>query len=246
MMEQEDNVNIIILAAGKGTRMKSDLPKVMQELKNQPLVEYVVTSVEKLGIKPVVVVSEDNIVRDYLGDRAEYVIQGEKLGTGHAVMQAEKLLKDKIGNVVVLYGDMPFIKSESIESLVKIHNENKSKITLMTVKISDFENEYKDFYDFGRVFRNQEGEVEKIVEKKDASEEELKITELNTSYFCFDNIWLWENINKLKNNNVPGEYYLTDLVEIALQGGEKISTVEISPEEAVGINTKEGLEKANK
>jgi len=237
--------NVIILAAGKGTRMKSDLPKVMQELKNKPLIEYVVATVESLYIKPVIVVSDDGIVKNYLVDRAEYVIQSERLGTGHAVMQAEDLLKNKDGAVVVLYGDMPFIKAESIENLVKIHNENNSKISLMTVRVPNFESEYKDFYDFGRIVRDDNGEVKKIVELKDASEEERGIKELNTSYFCFDNEWLWGNIKKLKNENASEEYYLTDLLGLAIVNGDKVSTIEILPEEAVGVNTKDHLEKIN-
>lgn len=242
MIEQENNLNIIILAAGKGTRMKSDLPKVIQELKNQPLIEYVVATIESLSVKPVVVVSEDNIVRDYLGDRVEYVIQAERLGTGHAVMQAEEFLKDKLGGTIVLYGDMPFIKAESIENLVKIHNDNNSQISLMTVRVPNFEGQYKDFYDFGRIIRNEKGEVERIIELKDANEKEKENKELNTSYFCFDNQWLWQNIKKLKNNNVAGEYYLTDLLGIAIEKGDNVTTVEILPEEAVGINTMEHLE----
>ncbi len=237
-----NNTNIIILAAGKGTRMKSDLPKVMQELKNQPLIEYAVSTVESLQIKPVVVVSDDNIVKDYLGDRADYVVQEPRLGTGHAVMQAEGRLRDKKGDVVVLYGDMPFIKLASIENLIKIHNENDSKITLLTTQVPNFAGQYKDFYDFGRIIRNENGEVTSIVEIKDAGEQDLEITELNTAYFCFDNEWLWKNIKKLENNNASQEYYLTDLVSIAIENGDKINTAEILPEEAVGINTKQHLE----
>ena len=237
--------NIIILAAGKGTRMKSDLPKVMQEIQNKPLIEYVISIVEGFGVKPVVGVSEDDTVKNYLGDRADYVFQTERLGTGHAVMQTDELLKNKIGSTVVLYGDMPFIKSESIENLIKVHNEDNSKVTLVTTRVPDFLDKYQYFYDFGRIVRNESGEIKKIVEIQDANEEEKLIDELNTGYFCFDNEWLWENIKKLKDDNASQEYYLTDLLGVAIENGDKVSTVEILPEEAVGINTKEHLEKVN-
>ncbi|HBU06700.1 MAG TPA: hypothetical protein DEB09_01305 [Candidatus Magasanikbacteria bacterium] len=238
-----NNVGIVILAAGKGKRMQSDLPKVLHELNNKPLIEYVVSLVEKLNIRPVVVVSEDGLVKKYLVDRADYAIQSERLGTGHAVMQAEDLLKNKFGKVVVLYGDMPFLKPESVSNLVDVHEKQNNKITLMTTRVPNFENNYKEFYDFGRIVRNSVGIVNKIVEKKDASAEELEIRELNTGYFCFESDWLWNNLKKLKNNNQAGEYYLTDLVGLAIENGDRVGSIEILSEEAIGINTKEHLEK---
>jgi len=223
--------------------MQSDLPKVLHELDNKPLIEYVVSLAEGLNIKPVVVVSEDGLVKEYLGDRVDYAIQSERLGTGHAVLQAENLLKNKVEKVVVLYGDMPFLKPESVSNLVGIHEKENNKITLMTTRVPNFESEFKEFYDFGRIVRNSMGVVNKIVEKKDASVEELEIKELNTGYFCFESDWLWNNLKKLNNNNQAGEYYLTDLVGLAIESGNKVGSIEILPEEAIGINTKEHLEK---
>ncbi|MFZ2189553.1 MAG: NTP transferase domain-containing protein [Candidatus Magasanikiibacteriota bacterium] len=245
-----NNIGIIILAAGKGKRMQSDLPKVLHELNNKPLIEYVVSLVEKLNIKPAVVVSEDGLVKKYLGDRVDYVIQAERLGTGHAVMQAENLLKNKVEKVVVLYGDMPFLKPESVVNLVGINEKENNKITLMITRVPNFESDYKEFYDFGRIVRSSpsvktQGKIQKIVEKKDASGEELEIKELNTGYFCFESDWLWNNLKKLKNNNQAEEYYLTDLVGQAIASGDRVGSVEILPEEAIGINTREHLEKLN-
>ena len=246
MIGQENKIAVVILAAGKGSRMKSALPKVMHKLNDQPLIKYVVKEVKKINIKPLLVVSDDGVVKDYLKDEVDYVVQTESLGTGHALRQAENVLKNKVEQVVVLYGDMPFLKSASIKNLILKHRQEKNKITLLTIKVPNFLNKYQTFFDFGRIVRNINGAVEKIVEKKDASEKELGITELNTSYFCFNSDWLWFNLKKLKNNNVQGEYYLTDLVEIALNQDEKISTMDILAEEAVGINTKEHLENFKK
>jgi bifunctional UDP-N-acetylglucosamine pyrophosphorylase / glucosamine-1-phosphate N-acetyltransferase len=235
----------VILAAGKGTRMKSDLPKVMHLLNNKPLVEHVVESVEgsKYISKPVVVVSEDNtLVQDHLEDRVKYAIQAEQLGTAHAVGSAREVLEGKVDHVVVLYGDMPFITSDSIDRLVEKHLETKSKMSSLVATTPDFEDWRSAFKTFGRVKRDNNGDIERIIESKDASEEELKIKDLSTCYFCFDSDWLWENLKKIKTENVQAEYYLTDLVELAIGQGHKICSVEIDTKEVIGINTKDDLD----
>lgn len=243
-------VGVIILAAGKGKRMQSNILKVMHNLNGRPLIDYVVNAVENSGVdvKPIVVVcAEDPAVENFLGDRAEYVVQNERLGTGHAVAMAEKILKYKTDAVVVLYGDMPFIKPESIRKLVEKHEEKGNKITLTTTKVEDFNDWRAALYDYGRIIRDgAENHIVKIVEKKDASPGELEIKELNSAFFCFNSEWLWENLKLLENNNAQEEYYLTDLVGLAFSEGQKLSSVEINPKEALGINTKEHLEEANK
>lgn len=248
--DNQDKIGVVILAAGKGKRMQSNMLKVMHELNGRPLVDYVVGAVEKseVGGKPVVVVcEEDPAVQNFLGSRAEYVVQNERLGTGHAVLIAEEGLQDKVDTVVVLYGDMPFIKPESIHKLVERHLERNNKITLMTAKVEDFNDWRANLYDYGRIIRGgEENHIIKIVEKKDATEEELEIKELNPAFFCFNSDWLWENLKLLKNNNTQGEYYLTDLIGLAFNEGQKLSSVDIDPKEAVGINTKEHLEIAKK
>ncbi|MSU75137.1 MAG: hypothetical protein EXS55_01310 [Candidatus Magasanikbacteria bacterium] len=241
-----DNVAVVILAAGEGKRMQSALPKVMNELKNRPLVDYVVGAVEQAGIKPVVVVSRrDNLVQNYLGERANYVVQEKQLGTGHAVAQTEAGLKDE-GHIVVLYGDMPFITTKSINKLIGEHTATQATITLATITVLDFNEWRSSLKDFGRIVRDASGGIIKSVELKDAIPEEAMSSELNPCYYVFESGWLWENLKKLKNENSQGEYYLTDLIGMAVSSGKKISSVAIDPKEAIGINTKEGLAMAEK
>ena len=249
MLQNLNKISVVILAAGKGKRMNSDKLKVMHELDGKPLIDYVVKSVEdsNLGVKPVVVVCEENSsVQDFLGDRAEYTMQKERLGTGHAVMSAENILKDKAETVVVLYGDMPFIKPESIKKLVDKHLEKNNQLTLLTAEVPDFYNWRSGLYSYGRIVRGgAEDHILKIVEKKDATPEELEIKEVSTCFFCFNADWLWKKLKLLKNNNNQKEYYLTDLVQIAESEREKMSSIAIDPKEALGINTPEDLGKAN-
>lgn len=239
------SVGVVILAAGDGKRMKTGIPKVMNLLRDEPLVAHVVSAVEavRFGVKPVAIVCANHtLVQDYLKDRADYVIQERQLGTAHAVGCAEAALKGKVKNVVALYGDMPFISGKSLQKLTAIHQEENNTVTLMTVTVEDFTDWRSQFADFGRIKRDSEGNIMDIVEKKDASVEELAITELNTSYFCFKADWLWQNLKAIKNHNAQQEYYLVDLVKMAREQGEKIGTVAIDPKEAVGVNTKEHLE----
>jgi len=245
MLQNLNKIGVVILAAGKGKRMNSNKLKVMHELKGKPLIDYVVSSVENLGgqIKPVVVVcAEDNSVQDYLKDRADYVVQSERLGTGHAVSVAENFLQGKADSIVVLYGDMPFITTDSIAKLMEKHLERDNKITLMTAVVNDFGDWRASLFDYGRIVRGgEENHILKIVEKKDATPEELEIKEVNSALFCFKADWLWEHLRQLKNNNIQGEYYLTDLIQLAAEENEKLSSIYIDPKEALGINTIENL-----
>lgn len=247
---EPNSIGIVILAAGHGTRMKSDLPKVMHELNGKPLIEHMVDRVEASAccVKPVIIVNPNHtMVQECLGDRAHYVVQPEQLGTGHAVAQAKSLLQGKTKQVVVLYGDMPFVKSDSINRLIERHIERDNIMTLMTFTVPHFEDEFAPFFSFSRIVRGgEQGHIVKDVQKKDASEEELQITELNPCYFCFDSDWLWKHVEMLDNNNAQAEYYLTDLLKKAIDMGEKISSIEITPGEARGINSKEDLEVAQK
>lgn len=245
MLKNKDKIGIVILAAGKGTRMESDSPKVMLELRDKPMVEYVVEKVEELGIKPVLVVSDDDVIKNYFGKRVNCVVQEPQSGTGHAVMSAKEFLQGKVKDVAVLYGDMPFITSQSIKKLVEEHQKSRSKLTMLTIIVPNYEGDNKYFYDFGRVIRSENGRIKKIVEWRDADEGELKIKELNTSFYCYQADWLWENLKKLENKNVQEEYYLTDLVEIAVESGEEISSIQIDSKEAIGINTLEHLQQYN-
>lgn len=238
-------VGIVILAAGDGKRMKTGIPKVMNLLHGKPLIGHVVDHVLESGLveKPVVVVSAGhNLVQEYLGDRAVYVIQDKQLGTGHAVACAETELKNKCDSLVILYGDMPFITASSLKKLVESHISNKNILTMLTITVPDFEGWRKYFYDFSRIIRDKNGEIIEDVQMKDATKEELTITELNPCYFCFDSKWLWSHLKQLKTDNTQAEYYLTDLVKFVMVEGAKLGTVQIDPTEAIGINTKEHLE----
>lgn len=235
---------VVILAAGHGTRMKSKTPKVLQEVNGQPILRLLIKSVISSGIsnKPLVVVAPDGIViRECLGDLCRYAVQQEQLGTGHALASVREELADH-NRILVLYGDHPFLKPETIKGLDNLHRRSRAVLSMMTVRVADFEDWRRVFYDFGRILRDEQDNIVKIKEKKDASMEELKIKEVNPSLFCFDGKWLWNNIEKITNQNNQGEYYLTDLVGMAMEQGQKIASLEIDSRESLGINTPEHLQ----
>jgi bifunctional UDP-N-acetylglucosamine pyrophosphorylase/glucosamine-1-phosphate N-acetyltransferase len=237
-------VKIIILAAGKGARMKSDLPKALNPIKGEPMINYLIRSVKWSGVdeRPIVVVSPDNknlISRALKNFNCCYAVQKEQLGTGHAVSSARRLAAGA-ERIIVLYGDHPFLKKETIN---KMTASDKSVITLATVKIKDFKDWRNSFSHWGRIIRKS-GEIAGIVEFKDATDKEKEIKELNPALYSFDAEWLWKNLKKLKNENAQGEYYLTDLIKLAFKEGKKIKSFEIDPREAIGINSKEELEVA--
>lgn len=237
---------IIILAAGKGTRMNSELPKVLVPLKGQPMIKYLMDEVKlsEVDPRPIIVVSPVNqeIISAALeGYEAEYVIQTEQLGTGHAVACAREVIENddrKINNIVVLYGDHPFLKSGSIKKFAAVDSE---VLTVMPTILPDFEGWHQNFYHWGRFVKGANGAVEKIVEFKDASDEEKLITEVNPGFMRFNKDWLFKNIDNLTNDNKPKEYYLTDMVNVAFAGGETVGTINIEPHEAMGINSLEEL-----
>jgi len=234
---------IVILAAGKGTRMGSDLPKVLVPLKGRPMIQYLMEQVleSEVDVQPVVIVSPDNqeIIKQALVDyQVEYAIQDQQLGTGHAVSCARPKIKNETTKIVVLYGDHPFLTAASIKKFASLEPE---ALTIMPTVLPGFYDWYHNFYGWGRIVRNEQGEVKAIVEAKDASEEEKKITEVNPGFMCFNKNWLFSNVDKLKNDNKAQEFYLTDMVKIAFSEGYKVGTVVIEPREAMGINSPEEL-----
>lgn len=246
-----NNVGVVVLAAGKGTRLNcTDRPKVMLDLSGKPIVEYVVETLQKMGFGKeqicLVVGFKHEIVEKYFGDDFSYVLQESQLGTGHAVMVAEKVMKNKFEHTVVIYGDSPFISEKTIEEIIKNNIEEKTKVTMTSVVWPNLEGENARFFDFGRVIRDESRKILNITEKKDCTEEQLKINEGNAGYYGFDAKWLWENIDNLKTNNVQNEYYLTDLVDMAISQNEKVESVIIPAEETFGINTLEQLEEAKR
>jgi len=241
-----DGVRVIVLAGGLGTRMGGELPKVLTPLNNKPIIGYLVAELAKLHLphSPTIIVgAKAEMVREYLGPEYHYVQQPQQLGTGHAVGCAREELLGTADTIVTLYGDHPLVTAKMVKRLVEKHCEEQPAMTLGVVKVPDFQDWRKALINFGRVVRNADGSVGRIVEFKDATEAEKNITEVNPSYFCFSSEWLWENITKLSNYNAQQEYYLTDLLKAAFDQGEKVATIQIEPQEALGINTPEELAK---
>ena len=236
--------DIIILAAGHGKRMQSDIPKVLTLLHGKPLVHHLLENVIKSGVSvsPIFVVGQKREqVMASLGDEYRYAIQDEQLGTGHAVLSSAGLLEGKEGNVMILYGDMPYLSFETIRALADTQASSNTVMTMATVQVLDFDEWRAGFFDFSRIVRDDAGKIIRTVEKKDAQDHELQITEVNPCYLCVKNDWLWSHLRELKNSNVQKEYYLTDLIKMAVDEGAEIASISIDPKEAMGVNTKEHL-----
>ena len=232
----------IILAAGKGTRMKSALYKVMHPVCGKPMVEHVVDQVEKTGATEIVAIVGHGaeMVKNHLGDRVSYAVQAEQLGTGHAVLQAESLLKGKEGTTIVICGDTPLLTSETLSALMEEHERTGAKATILTAIAEDPTG-------YGRVIRDADGSVLKNVEQKDASPEEQKVQEINTGTYCFDNEALFSALQEVGNDNAQGEYYLPDVLEILKKRGEVVSAYPMKDfDEGMGVNDRVALSKAEK
>jgi len=232
----------VILAAGQGTRMKSKLYKVLHPVCGKPMVQHVVDQIKKLNIQEMVTIIGHGaeMVQAQLGESSHYALQEKQLGTAHAVMQAQGLLEGKDGVTIVVCGDTPLIKAETMESLFKHHEELAAKATILTARIDDPTG-------YGRIIRNENGLVEKIVEHKDASEAEREINEINTGTYCFDNHALFEALRNVSNDNVQGEYYLPDVIEILKKQGEVVTAFQTNEfEETLGVNDRVALAEAER
>jgi len=242
----KNEIQIVILAAGQGTRMNNkDLPKVLIPLKGKSIIKYVLAAIKesKLCSRPTIIVGyKAEQVKNILGTDYDYVFQAEQLGTGHAVGCAKESLTRKVKDIMVLSGDMPFVSSKMINNLARAHFAKNNVLTMATAVTPDFVDWRQSFYGFGRIIRDRDNKVIAIMEKKDSTPAQLENKEVNPAYYCFKTDWLWSNLDKLKNNNAQREYYLTDLVGLAFKQGQDITTVEIKPKEALGINTAEQLE----
>jgi bifunctional UDP-N-acetylglucosamine pyrophosphorylase/glucosamine-1-phosphate N-acetyltransferase len=240
-----ENTQIIILAGGKGTRMESEDPKSLTSLSGKPFLEHILDTIDTLENqnKPIVVVGykKEMVIERIGNDRCNFAIQEEQLGTGHAVLITENLVDDKNQTILVLYTDHPLISKKTISSILEKQKEFNTPIVMATTKVPNFEGWYGAFIKWGRIKRNEDRDVENIIEYKDATEEEKEIKEVNPAYFAFDGSWLFDNLKKVSNQNNQKEYYLTDLIKIAFLEGYNIPTIDIPPEEAIGANSKDEL-----
>ncbi|HNV97463.1 MAG TPA: NTP transferase domain-containing protein [bacterium] len=243
-------IGLIILAGGRGTRMNQEIPKVLTEINGVSLIEKLLRGVEKFFDKfdiYIVVGYKGEDVINKLGSEYNFIWQREQLGTGHAVIQCKEKLKGKYENILILYGDTPFITEKTLRSLVDLHLEDNSIFSMITLKIENFENENILYWKFGRIIRDKSNNVTKIVEFKDSSEYEKNITEVNPAIYCVKDFWLWNNLDNIKNNNAQSEYYLTDLVFLANNQGIDIKTLRVNDSiELMGINSCNDLEIAKK
>lgn len=232
----------IILAAGKGTRMKSKLYKVLHPVCGKPMVEHIINRVEETKPKEIITIVGHGaeMVKEQLGDRSEYALQAEQLGTGHAVMQAAQFLEGKKGTTLVISGDTPLLTTATLNNLFEYHQGKNASATILTAQAPNPTG-------YGRIIRDHVGIVEKIVEQKDASPEEVRVKEINTGTYCFDNELLFDALSKLNTDNAQGEYYLTDIIEILKSEGKIVAAYQTEDfDESLGVNDRVALAQANR
>lgn len=235
-------LDIVILAAGESTRMQSQTPKVLHSLAGRPLIDYSLRLAEALSPNPPVVVVGRNAeaLMAQIGPRARYVHQEQRLGTGHAVLQARPTLQGLSQTVLVFYADMPLITRESMQALLALHMHNQARGGVLTMLTFTGDNPRG----FGRIVRSAAGDVLAIVEEADCTPEQLKIVELNPGLYCYDADWLWRSLDEIRLSP-KGEYYLTDLVAIAVNQGRPVSAHQVGDaREMMGINTRVHLAEA--
>lgn len=232
---------LVLLAAGKGTRMKSKKQKILHEVGGKPMVQHAFDAAASVAtVPPVLVIApDDNGVSNLLGDRASYVIQAEQLGTGHATLMARELLRGRTAQTIVTYGDMPLLKAETLHQMAQTQAQTGAAIAMLTVR-GDITSS------FGRVVRDEQGQVQEIVEVAEArrrpnTAEILSMTELNVGVYCFDSAWLWANLDHLplRQARTGPEYYLTDMVELAVSQERGVMAIMTDdPSECLGAGTR--------
>ncbi|MDF2659434.1 MAG: N-acetylglucosamine-phosphate uridyltransferase [Paenibacillus sp.] len=230
----------IVLAAGQGKRMKSKLYKVLHPVCGKPMVGHVLDVLESVQAdrKVVVVGHGAEAVKAYVGNRAEFALQAEQLGTGHAVMMASPMLKDEEGTAVILYGDTPLIQAATLQAMIRLHQEQGASATLLSAVMEKPQG-------YGRIIRDEQGHVAAIVEQKDCTPEQDAVKEINAGMYIFDNRKLFEALADVKNDNAQKEYYFTDVIDILRAKGEKIlgyCTEDVA--ESMGVNDKVALSEA--
>ena len=233
---------VVVLAAGKGTRMKSKLYKVLHKVCGKTMVEHVVDAAQ--GVNPAEIVTIVGTgagdVEKVLADKSKFAFQEKQLGTGDAVMTAREELGDKDGATLVVTGDTPLFTTDTFNELFKYHAEKSNAATVLTAKAPNP-------FGYGRIIRDDQGNVLRIVEQKDGKPEELKVKEINTGVFCFDNKKLFEALKHVNNDNAQGEYYLTDVLEILRNSGERVGAYKMPDfSESLGVNDRIALAQATK
>ncbi|MFF3103535.1 bifunctional UDP-N-acetylglucosamine diphosphorylase/glucosamine-1-phosphate N-acetyltransferase GlmU [Viridibacillus arvi] len=234
------NVYAVILAAGQGTRMKSKLYKVLHPVCGKPMVEHVVDHIQTLDVERIVTIVGYGAekVKEQLGEKSEYVLQAEQLGTAHAVQQVEPILGELEGTTIVICGDTPLIRPETMKALFEHHESNHAKATILTAIAEDPTG-------YGRILRSTDQQVAQIVEQKDATPEQRQVKEINTGTYCFDNKALFAALKLVKNDNAQGEYYLPDVIEILQKQGEVVAAyVTENFAETLGVNDRIALSQA--
>lgn len=232
----------IILAAGKGTRMESTLPKVLHTVGGRSMLEHVLCAAEAAGCcdNVVVIGHGAELVREVIADRARIVLQAEQLGTGHAALQAADVLKDFTGTVMILCGDTPLLNSAELHKFYKEHVKSGAAATVMTAIMDEP-------FGYGRILRNDKGDVTDIVEEKDATDEQKQIKEINGGVYCAEAPLLFEVLRSLTNKNRQGEYYLTDIVAVLCAMGKKVGGVITTDTKMImGVNSRQQLAEAEK
>ncbi|OGB65712.1 MAG: hypothetical protein A2Y94_04975 [Caldithrix sp. RBG_13_44_9] len=233
----------VILAAGKGKRMKSDLPKVLHPLLGRPMIHYVIETARAIGSTKIILVvghKKELVIDATRDENVDYAFQEQQLGTGHAVLQARSFLQDAESDVLVLSGDVPLLTPVTLSQLIKIQQQERPLASLLTA-------EMEDPTGYGRIVRNTAGFVRQIVEQKDATADILKIREINVGIYIFQCRLLFDTLPRLSNNNSQGEYYLPDVIKIYVDRGDKVAAI-LTPnaEETHGINDITQLEHAEK
>ncbi|MGB2988020.1 MAG: NTP transferase domain-containing protein [Phycisphaerae bacterium] len=234
----------IVLAAGKSTRMRSELPKVLHELCGWPMLKHVLTACRLAGVERLIVVvghGKDEVIRRFEGEHdLVWVEQSEQRGTGHAVLCSRKVLQDFAGSVLVIAGDMPLIRRETLAGLIEARERRDAAVTLATTVLEDPTG-------YGRIIRNAQGELDAIVEDCDCTPRQQEIREVNPSYYCFDAARMFEALDQVQPAETKGEYYVTDAIRILRAAGDEVSaSVTIPAQDAMGINSRLDLATVNR
>ncbi len=245
-----NDTHVIILAGGKGTRMKCDTPKCLTMLGDKPFLERVLSSCSFITKQPTIIIGYkgDEVVKT-IGDGPEYVLQEEQLGTGHAVGCAKDSVAPRgYKYIMVLMGDQPLVSEATLHGLLESHMKADAVITASTIVVPNFENEYAPFLRFGRILRGEDGSIVGNIEYKDATEEQREeLHEVGINTFIFDADFLWSHVGMLSDDNAAGELYVTDFLGMAFREGKKVAPFVVADiKEALGVNSLEDLEIAKK